>query len=292
MQGMTEGDSQKLIVAVSGGVDSVVLLDRLVHKGREVVVAHIDHGIRPDSADDAKFVETLSAQYNLPFVSIRLNLSPDTSEEVARNKRYEWLESVRKKYGAQAIATAHHQDDVLETIVLNLVRGTGWRGLGSLRSTELRYRPLLDVSKAQIVEYALENRLSWREDSTNDSMQYLRNRIRWLIVPRITQTQRERLLSLNTSQLELRDLVDTEVQRLCESYSEDGALSRYPLIMAAPAVAYELLRQWLGESLELSRFDQLLHFAKTAKPGAKWSLDSERFVVASRTRLIVTSPRD
>lgn len=137
----------KYVIAVSGGVDSIVLLDALV-RGRlaelgssvqppgvseqsEFVVAHFDHGIREDSWTDEEFARGVAGEYGLEFVSEAGELGPHTSEDKARQARYTFLREVCKMYNAQLI-TAHHQDDLLETMVINLLRGTGWRGLASM----------------------------------------------------------------------------------------------------------------------------------------------------------------
>lgn len=282
-----------LIVAVSGGIDSVVMLHLLVmHGNRPLVVAHVDHGIRSDSADDEQFVSGLAKRYGLTYVSTKLGLSAATSEEKARMARYEWLEKIRHDHGAVAIATAHHEDDVFETIFINLLRGTGWRGICSLRQTESRVRPLLGHSKAWIIDYALTHELSWHEDSTNESLRYLRNRIRHGVTPRLTSEQRQELKGLYESQCLLREEIASETKRIVAVVTEHGSLLRYPVIMMDEREAIELLRAWLGESLENSRYFDLLVFLKTARSGAKWSLDGRRFVVASIRSLIVESPRD
>ena len=282
-----------LIVAVSGGVDSVVMLDMLVASSRHrLVVAHVDHGIREDSGEDKAFVEQLAAGYGLEFISTELHLRSQTSEDAARQARYVWLDEVCDRYHASAVATAHHQDDVLETIIINLSRGTGWRGLCSLRETTHRHRPLLGHSKAAIIEYALAHNLEWREDSTNESLRYFRNRIRNLIIPRLRASERDQLLGLYDAQVKLRHEIDGELQSVQEHFVKAGGIERYALIMSADNVALELLRGWLGEPLEQSRFRDLLLFAKTARPGAKWSLDGQRFVLAKPRALIVSSSRD
>jgi tRNA(Ile)-lysidine synthetase-like protein len=292
MQGMTAPVQTPLLVAVSGGIDSVVMLDVLAQKNTPLIVAHVDHGIRVDSHEDEALVRSLAERYGFPFLSIKLKLGPAVSEDAARQARYAWLEQMRQQYQALAIATAHHQDDVLETIIINLTRGTGWRGLCSLRETPLRHRPLLAWSKAAIIDYALSHGLEWREDSTNESFRYLRNRIRNLVTPRLAPAQRQQLLALQSAQLKLREDIDTELSRLAELYHVDGALECYPLIMCPDSVACELLRSWLGEPLEQQRMRDLLLFSKTAREGAKWSLDGKRFVVMKKHRLIVQSPRD
>lgn len=123
------------IVAVSGGVDSVVLLDMLAKQADlQLVIAHFDHGIREDSKQDALFVAHLAAKYHVPFESERVELGHGASEALAREKRYAFLRMMFKKYNADAIITAHHQDDVIETSMINILRGTGRHGLSSSKA--------------------------------------------------------------------------------------------------------------------------------------------------------------
>ena len=173
----------KYVVAVSGGVDSMVLLDLLKDQPHlKLIVAHYDHGIRPDSAKDRQLVQDVAAAYHLPMVFENGKLGSTASEATARQARYEFLERTRQTHSARAILTAHHQDDVLETAIINLIRGTGRRGLTALSSQPLIIRPLLHVSKADIRAYAEKQQLKWHEDSTNQDEKYLRNYIRrnWL----------------------------------------------------------------------------------------------------------------
>lgn len=292
MQSMKTHSSADLVVAVSGGIDSVVLLHILASLKISIVVAHVNHGIRTNSDDDEVFVQALALQYEVPFESTRLKLGAGTSEEAARDARYKWLSQVAMKYGAASIATAHHEDDILETMCINLIRGTGWRGLCSLRQTKARYRPLLGWSKAAIVAYALEHGLDWREDSTNESMQYLRNRVRNGIIPRMTSRQRNDLRTLYDKQVTLRRGIEDEASKLCAQSMQDAGISRYALIMSPASVSLELLRSWLNFPLEQSRMRDVLLFAKVAKAGGRWSIDGRHFVRATVTQLIVESPRD
>lgn len=276
-----------LVVAVSGGIDSVVLLDMLRRGPAPLIVAHVDHGIRSDGDQDEALVRSLASEYDLPYETTQLRLGPSASEDVARQARYAWLESVRRKYQASAIVTAHHQDDVLETMYLNIERGTGWRGLCSLRETPTRQRPLLSTSKQQIVQYAIEHSLEWRDDSTNDDLRYRRNWVRYGVMPRLPRDKRQQLVDLYESQCALRLDIESELDKLGQVFADDHGLRRYDIIMLPDDAAYEVLRQWLGQSLERARLRDLLLFAKTAKEGAKWSLDADRFVVIKNSHLIV-----
>lgn len=280
------------IAAVSGGVDSIVMLDRLVTEGRSLVVAHVDHGIRPDSAKSAQLVGSLAERYGLPYRSIRLGLGSSASEDRARQARHNWLRRMRTTHQAEAIATAHHQDDVIETMLLNLGRGTGWRGLASLRQTDGLRRPLLDWSKAEIINYALERGLIWQEDSTNQDVRLARNYIRHGMAARLEPTERRRLLELARHQQMARQSIEAETARLLKTWQVDGELQRHPLIMWSDLPAMELLRVWLGANYPRPTLTRLLHFCRTARAGKKFSLDRDCFVVANRETIVVLGGED
>lgn len=250
----------KYIVAVSGGVDSVVLLD-LLYKTSEhqLVIAHFDHGIRPDSADDANFVADLAEKYDLPFVSERAELGPGASEEKARNYRYAFLREVAKSHHGK-IVTAHHADDAIETIALNLHRGTGWRGLAVLDSDIVR--PLLHVYKDLLIEYAQANNLRWHEDSTNASDVYTRNRLRRKL-SNLADDKKENLLRLRDEQVDLKKQIESEAHHLVGNGPE---YSRYFFINAPKTAAIECLRYVTKGKLTRPQLTRALMAIKTAKP--------------------------
>jgi tRNA(Ile)-lysidine synthetase-like protein len=239
-------DPGKYVVAVSGGVDSVCLLDMLSHdKGLDLVVAHFDHGIRPDSAEDALFVNNLSKFYDLPYFSERATLGPNASEAIARASRYEFLDRIRLKTGAAAMVTAHHQDDVIETAILNVLRGTKRRGLVSLQSTTLIKRPLLETTKTELLDYAKRHHLEWREDASNVSLQYERNRIRKLIEFSLTPGMRARTMGLLKTIADQNQEIDRLVAAYLAEHSNEYALNRPVLNKLYLAEAYEIVAGWL-----------------------------------------------
>lgn len=277
----------KYIVAVSGGVDSVALLHMLRHHSpHELVVAHVDHGIRPESDSDARFVEQLARDYGLQFETTQLELGGGASEAAARQARYKWLDGIKTAHGAQSIMTAHHQDDVLETIVLNLMRGTGWRGLASLRSTETRHRPLLDVPKATLTKYAIDHQLDWREDATNHDTRYTRNYIRHMIVLRLSVRARRQLLELARQQSAIRQRLEGGIADTAARYKDEVGVSRYQLIMTPDSVALEVLRH-VTDGVEPAQLRRLLHFARTGRQGAILQLGNGKTALLTRQRLIV-----
>ena len=273
----------KYVVAVSGGIDSVVLLDVLVgSKEHELVVAHFDHGIRDDSADDKNLVKQLAAKYNATFECSEGRLGKDASEAEARDARYGWLLGVKQKYRADAIVTAHHQDDIIETMIINLLRGTGWRGLISLSAHAELIRPLLSWPKSRIVAYAIEHNLIWREDSTNDDVRYLRNYVRYRYVQRLSIRERNQWVELHEAQRKIGQEIDDELAVI-----ETHNYQRYEFIMSGREVAAELLTHTFGR-MEKTTVDQLWHFICTGRPGKSFIQGGRRYQLTAR-ELIVSS---
>ena len=265
-------DPGKYVVAVSGGVDSVVLLDMLRQlPDVKLIVAHFDHGIREDSTEDRRFVQQLARKHNVPFTFAEGKLGPGASEEQARRARYEFLQHVRNAAGAHAIVMAHHQDDAIETAIINLLRGTGRRGLSSLRERDGLARPLLHATKRQLRAYALARKLEWREDSTNQDLTYLRNYVRHKLLPRFTIAQRKQLIELITTIAETNRQLDSQLVNYLHVQPTKGVLNRKTFVHLPHAVALEVLASWLRHqgirNFDRKALERLVVAAKTAKPG-------------------------
>ncbi len=194
----------RILAAVSGGADSVCLLSVLWELskdyGWQIRALHVHHGLRGAEADrDEEFVDRLCEQFQVPFQVVHRDVNGYASrhgmsvEEAGRIVRYEALEQAAAAWGEARIAVAHHQDDNAETILHHLLRGSGLRGLGGIRPVQgNRIRPLLCVRKGEILSYLKERNLSWCEDSTNESNDYTRNRIRSQLLPWMVEHVNER----------------------------------------------------------------------------------------------------
>ncbi|MEM9996310.1 MAG: tRNA lysidine(34) synthetase TilS [Bacteroidota bacterium] len=185
---------QRVVVGLSGGVDSVVLTRMLVTLGYQVIAVHVHHGQRAQSAmDDALFAEALADHLGVAFNQIRLHMAPAAANLEARMReaRYDELHAEAQRVGVDAVAVGHHRDDQLETVLLNLLRGSGLRGLAGMRparslrpGSDVRLvRPLLGISRADLVAYAKERGWTWREDPTNADTTFRRNALRHRVVP-------------------------------------------------------------------------------------------------------------
>ena len=183
--------TEKILLAVSGGKDSVAMFDLFCGAKLYFAVAHCNFQLRgKDSDDDAIFVENLCKNAGIEFYSKRFNTKTFAKtnnisiEMAARKLRYEWFESLRSEHSFAYIATAHHLNDSIETVLLNLTKGTGIAGLkGILPKNRFVIRPLLFASRQEIDVYIVQKELSWREDISNASNEYQRNLIRNEVVP-------------------------------------------------------------------------------------------------------------
>ena len=222
-----------IIVAVSGGPDSVALLHILFLLSREwdwrLVVAHVNHGFRGSESDaEAKLVEQLANKLGLPFEGVTLDLpayirqSGMNSQAAAREKRYEFLHHVAEKHACTRIATAHHADDQMETIIMRFLRGSGSSGLAGIlarrpfKNVEL-IRPILRITKHDLLTFCLNNGLHYCVDSSNQKQEYTRNRVRLELIPM--------LKSYNPNLLEtLSRLADTTREEDAFLHAEASAL--------------------------------------------------------------------
>lgn len=259
----------KYVVAVSGGVDSIALLDILSRQaGLDLVVAHFDHGIRADSAEDRKFVENLAYIKSIYFVYSTGELGADASEAKAREARYKFLRQVVNDQGARAVITAHHQDDVIETAIINILRGSGRKGLTALKSRGDIIRPLLHVSKKELLEYAKDHKLEWRQDPTNSDTTYLRNYVRHKLLPRFSPADRNQLVSMVIDM----EVTNREIDGLLERLVTDK-LDRQWFNSLPHGVAREVMAAWLRSAgvrdFDRPALERLVVGAKTAAAGKR-----------------------
>jgi tRNA(Ile)-lysidine synthetase-like protein len=263
----------KYVLAVSGGVDSMVLLNLLAE--HDVVVAHFNHGIRSDTDEDESLVSEVAKQYGLPVEVGRAKLGKNASEETARKARYEFLEGVRNKHSAKAIITAHHRDDLIETALLNTLRGTKRRGLTALADNKKVIRPLLKTDKSEIIAYAKSNKLRWREDSTNQDERYLRNYLRKRLAG-LPAVQRKKFARQLEETVTINRQIDQQIATISQILLEDNQLDRRAFAQLPADVSREVAQYWLRQN-EISQADKKLTdratiFIKTGKPGAKLPL--------------------
>ncbi len=183
----------RVLLAISGGIDSMVMAHMFEKSGYNYGIAHCNFSLRAEDSDlDEVLVQKYSGKTGVPFYSKKFETTKEAKSRkisiqmAARELRYEWFEELRKKHDYKYIAIAHNKDDVVETFLINIVRGTGIRGLSGIKAKKGNViRPILFLSRNEIEEFQKKNNVAFREDSSNYSLKYSRNKIRHVLIPEL-----------------------------------------------------------------------------------------------------------
>ena len=253
-------ESDRLILALSGGMDSMVLADLLLKMKVDFVVAHCNFHLRGEESDgDEQFVRKFAEKYGIQCFVKHFDTEQYAAEQsvsiemAARDLRYAWFEELRQQLGYDKIAVAHHADDQAETFFMNLLRGAGLRGLKGMQPQNgVIIRPLLWASREQIHQYALENNITWREDHTNAETIYLRNKIRNQLLPVFDELHPEarqglyKSLEHLASENELyRELLQEKLNQIVERNGEIQSIPHSAFFIQHSA--FQLLFEWLRQ---------------------------------------------
>jgi tRNA(Ile)-lysidine synthase len=182
----------KLLLAISGGIDSVVMLHLLHRLGYNIHAAHMNFQLRAEESDaDEEFVRNVCKHLKVELEVKRVDVEKLKSDEkistqmAARKLRYDWFQEILEVKKLDYLVTAHHADDSIETVLINILRGTGIGGLKGIVHNDIALRPMLCFSRDEIEDYARVNHIHWREDSSNSKDDYLRNKLRLNIMPQL-----------------------------------------------------------------------------------------------------------
>ncbi|SFF04908.1 tRNA lysidine(34) synthetase TilS [Spirosoma endophyticum] len=247
-----------VLLAVSGGIDSIVMAELFHRLGQLFAIAHVNFGLRgPESETDALFVKNKAEAYGVPFHLTQFDTTEFAAERgisiqmAARDLRYAWFAQLVAEHHYVGVATAHHQNDVLETILFNLTRGTGLAGLHGIAASQNGIiRPLLFATRASIATYADERKLAYREDSSNANDKYARNRLRHHVVPVLVdlnpglwQTLPRTVERLRAADVLVRLELDRSWQEIAEPIGGETFLPIEKLV-ALPELPFRL-GEWL-----------------------------------------------
>jgi tRNA(Ile)-lysidine synthase len=298
----------RVLVAVSGGVDSVVLLHLFRASANQLKIsvqaAHFDHAMRADSEADADWVSGLCQAWELPLVRARTE-RPLYGETDARNERYRFLFDAARQNGSARVATAHHADDQVETVLFRLLRGTGLRGLAGIPVRRGRIiRPLLRFTKKQILEYAAAHTIAFRTDPTNEQLGHARNRIRKTVIPALeTVRPHARSAVLGLARYAARTeaawnsaLARVEREVIISTNETLSELARPVLLEYHPELRARLLRQMLsrhGFVPGRAQTKHLVQFCERAESGTSLLINGEINLERSFDiiRVVRTQPR-
>ncbi|MBO5305188.1 MAG: tRNA lysidine(34) synthetase TilS [Clostridia bacterium] len=297
-----------ILLALSGGADSRALLHMLLAYGAPLSVAHVDHGIRGASSKrDREFCESLAKQAGIPFYLLKTDVPALAKknrmglEEQARAERYRFFEEIMQEHDIPILATAHNATDNAETLLFRMARGTGLSGLCGISPARefgggMLVRPLLNMTKEDILAYCEAHSLTYVTDETNEDTAFARNRIRHNILPELNLLNQESVRhiaelcrSLNEDE---RFLMETAQKALAEDQQKTGEKNGVSLSLfnsLPPAIVHRVLSLMFGEpSLSLQNREALLTLAARKTPHTSLSLPNGRRAFIEGGKLLAT----
>ncbi len=294
--------NDSILIAVSGGLDSVVLLDLLFKTNFSISIAHCNFQLRGNESDeDEEFVKTLGKNYNLKTFVKTCNAAEYAKtnklsiQESARELRYTWFEKILTENGFNKLAVAHHFDDNLETFFINFSRGSGLGGLKGIPVKNARIvRPLMFASRNQIEEYAIENNIDFREDSSNKSNKYLRNNLRHKLIPTLKKVlansdaeMQKSMDHLAQDRMLFEQMLDEKRKTILEKQGQQIAIDKNGLLKLRP------LGAWLYYLLKPFGFvrgltDEITSAIEQNKSGKQFFSSTHR-LITDRDKLFLNS---
>lgn len=291
--------SDRILLAVSGGIDSVCMFHLFREAGYSIAIAHCNFSLRGEESDqDEIFVQNLAEKFDIPFFNVKFNTTEIAEKEgisiqmAARDLRYDWFEEIRKKYEYNFTAIAHNKDDVIETFLINLTRGCGLKGLTGIKPIKGKIiRPLLFAFRHEIIQYMSEKDLEFREDSSNQSVKYSRNLIRHEIIPLFEklntgfkETMIDNVLRLKESEIVYLENVKTKKENFFIEKNKQLILEIEELKQLNPITTYmhEFLRPF---GFSHSQISDIIH-SLDGISGKKFISLTHR-LIKDRTQLII-----
>jgi len=301
---------ETIIVSVSGGPDSMALLYALSELKRifslSLIVAHVNHGLRgKESERDARFVAQEARRLGFPFVVEKVSLkkaSGESLQELARKVRYEVLNRIALKYRASRIATGHTADDQAETVLMRFLRGSGRKGLGGIPPVRDRkfIRPLIEITREEIMEYLGEKKVRWILDSSNLKTVYLRNKLRKELIPALKRFNPNIISHLASISSDYRDddsFLNTLAMKLWKKVadvSRNGITMNIPLLLSTPpSIQKRLIMRSIKEILGSTRgyshshYEMILEAARSRSPNLELILPRDLRAERQYTKLLL-----
>jgi len=308
-------NGDRIIIGVSGGPDSICLLNILVKLKEEfnltLFVVHINHSLREEADFEEEYVKRIAAQFNVEFFSKKVDINQlaievkKSTEEVARNVRYEFFNEILNKVKANKIAVAHNLNDSVETFLMNLIRGTGIDGLcGIQKENGNIVRPLIDISRDEIEEYIIENKLIAMRDKTNSESIYTRNKIRNELIPYMKEINPEVINSIYRTSKVLLSNREIIKEIISEKYDEirlkekSVALDKNKFLQLNSGLKNEILRLAINEfngdlvDVSMGTIDNAINIIENSQSGAVAKISKNVKIKISYDKLVLFKSKD
>ena len=288
-------DNITVVCATSGGVDSMVLLSILLKYNVKIVCAHVNHNLREESFEEYEFVKKYCKDNNVIFEGTVLDkIEKGNLESEFRSKRYEFFDRIVKKYNAKYLLTAHHGDDLTETVLMRIVRGSSLEGYSGFdvvsdRNNYKILRPLVYLTKDQIYDYAKENNIEYREDKTNKSDKYTRNRYRKYVLPFLKEENKNvhiKFLKFSNELMESYKFINEYIENLIKDNYYNNKLDLEIIKsmddFVIKKILYKLLQKIYNSNISLindRNISEIIKIIKSNKPNLKIDLPLDIEVV-------------
>ncbi len=302
-------ENDKIVIACSGGPDSMVLLSLLCNLRKEkdfnIICAHVNHNKREESESEALMVEDFCKKNKVTFEMTKFEeYEKGNFEAIARKKRYEYFEKVMKKYKTKKLFTAHHGDDLAETILMRITRGStlrGYSGFTKYNNSEWYelYRPLIFVTKQEIIEYADENKIPYAIDKSNKDQKYTRNRFRYQILPELKKEEPnvdKKFLNFSEKIDEAASYIDEVVDEKIKEMYKDNSLNLIKFNYEKPYIKKMIIKELLGRIydddviyLKDKHVDMIIKTVNSDRPNLEVVLPKKMRVLKRYDKLIFTN---
>jgi tRNA(Ile)-lysidine synthase len=290
----------KVLLAVSGGIDSMVMAHLFLQTSHETGIAHCNFSLRDEESDnDEKLVKMFSADHNIPFYKIRFETKEIARKKgvsiqmAARDLRYEWFEKIRKEHYYDSIAVAHNLNDNIETLIINLTRGTGLAGLSGMRPVNNRIiRPLLFATRESVLNYCEQQNIIYREDQSNEDTKYTRNKIRHLVIPVLKEINPSIETTLTETAERFHDLNEiiseyiTLIRNSVFQYKKDVTAVNNNMLkkhLHNKAILFELFKPYGITNVRLNDLFKIIN----GKTGSRILTETHR-IIKNRKELLIT----
>lgn len=293
-------DNSSVVAATSGGPDSMVLLTLLStvkkEKNIKLICAHVNHKLRKESDEEAQMVKDYCNKNNIIFEYMTIEKYKGNTENYAREKRYEFFEKLIKKYSSSYLLTAHHGDDLTETIMMRLIRGSSLKGYaGFSEITEKKeykiFRPLITKTKEELLKYANDNHIPYALDKTNDSDVFTRNRIRKYILPKLKEENKNvhlKFLEFSKTLEETSDYFQNLLNKIIPNIYKDNKLNinlflKEDSLIQKKIINYILEKTYKNEIklINKNHVNNILSTIKNLKPNQKLNLPNNKIFIKS-----------
>lgn len=296
-------DNNPIVVGVSSGPDSMCLLDLLQKKTNKIVVCHINHNVRKESLTEEEYLRAYSKEHNLIFEVMTINNYEENNfENEARKKRYIFYEKILQKYNANKLFLAHHGDDQIETILMKIARGSNLEGYAGIKkiSNIKNYqiiRPLLEVTKEDIINYNKSHNITYFIDSSNTNINYTRNRYRKNILPLLKEEDKDihkKFLKYSNTLLEydnyIKDLVKKNIANIYKNniiYINE--LLKLDNFMIKNTIYYILNNIYLNKSniVTEKHINSIISIIHNPKPNLQLNLPNNKIIIKEYDKLII-----